>query len=64
MYRTTGYTLSTLNKNVTDLILDYLSFTDLFHLTVTKKGMNDRITGYSVFNQRKSATLLQEIWGC
>jgi hypothetical protein len=61
MYRTTGYTLSTLNKNVTGLILDYLPYIDLIHLGTSSKSFNKKITSWCGFHARKSTALLMKI---
>jgi hypothetical protein len=39
MYRTTGYTLSTLNKNVTGLILDYLAAIEVIKLSTCTRSL-------------------------
>jgi hypothetical protein len=61
MYRTTGYTLSTLNKNVTGLILDYLPYIDLIHLGLVNLMLNEKITSWCGFRARKSTALLTAI---
>jgi hypothetical protein len=45
MYKTTGYTLATVNNNIMGEILSYMTYVDQLHLTEVSDILHKRVKG-------------------